>query len=459
MSIFISGMWMGWPSSVSEKFIKHQTNVNVSYSELSWVVSMMDLGNAISPVMAGYMMDHIGRKLTIAVLGPVFIVSWLLPLFVPTTWALYGSRLLAGLGKGMSYTVGPVFLGEIAAVDIRGALSSVFTIQLASGFLFEVMVGPYVSYTMLNTISSVLPVLFTVMFLWVPESPYYLLKRGRKVDADACLQWYRRETDVVTELQQMELNVRKDMENKATFRELFTNRKNFKALMVVVSACVAQRAGGISSLIAYSALMLPEPAPVIGKFEYIIIFAVLLVAVNFVGLTLVDRVGRKPLLIISELSLAAVTFLYGLYFFLPGLAAYTWLPYLCHIAFAVTFAIGVGFIPVVFLGEMFPVNIRSHCSAIASITLALSSFVSNKIFLVVSREYGYYVMLWGFAIINLACAYYAYRYAIETNGKTFLEIQELLEESVKNDVKEKDDKKKRKDATERDRRKQMDDNI
>jgi len=450
MSIFISGMWLGWPSSASDKFMKHQTgDLHVTYDQLSWIVCMMDLGNFISPLFGGYLMDRYGRKMVIAALGPLFIVSWSLTLFVPTTVALYTARLMAGLGKGISYTVVPVFLGEIAGVGIRGALGSVFTIQLSGGVLFEVIVGPYVSYHTLNATSAVVPVLFFIAFLWVPESPYYLLKVGRAADAARCLRWYRgcdAESDsgdedvdpiVATELRLMEANVRKDMENGSAISELFTNRNNLRALAVVVVACAGQRAGGISSLTAYSALILPEPSPILGKFEFIIAFAVVLVVVNFVGLALVDRVGRKPLLIGSEAGLGLVTFVFGVYYFAAehfagAAAAYRWLPYACHTTFAATFSIGVGFIPVVFLGEMFPVNVRSRCSAIASVTLAFFSFVSNKTFLVVSHRYGYYTMFWTFSAVNFACAYFSHRYAVETTGKTFLEIQEILDDSVKN---------------------------
>ncbi|XP_015369604.1 PREDICTED: facilitated trehalose transporter Tret1-2 homolog [Diuraphis noxia] len=450
MSIFISGMWLGWPSSASEKFMKHQTgDLHVTYDQLSWIVCMMDLGNFISPLFGGYLMDRYGRKMVIAALGPLFIVSWTLTLFVPTTVALYTARLMAGLGKGISYTVVPVFLGEIAGVGIRGALGSVFTIQLSGGVLFEVIVGPYVSYHALNATSAVVPVLFFIAFLWVPESPYYLLKVGRAADAARCLRWYRGcdaesgsgdediDATVATELRLMETNVRKDMENGSAIGELFTNRNNLRALAVVVVACAGQRAGGISSLTAYSALILPEPSPILGKFEFIIAFAIVLVVVNFVGLALVDRVGRKPLLIGSEVGLGVVTFVFGVYYFAAehfagAAAAYRWLPYACHTTFAATFSIGIGFIPVVFLGEMFPVNVRSRCSAIASVTLAFFSFVSNKTFLVVSHWYGYYTMFWTFSAVNFACAYFSHRYAVETTGKTFLEIQEILDDSVRN---------------------------
>ncbi|XP_025201452.1 facilitated trehalose transporter Tret1-like [Melanaphis sacchari] len=448
MSIFISGMWLGWPSSASEKFIKHQTGkLHVNFDELSWIVCMMDLGNFISPLFGGYLMDRFGRKKVIAALGPLFIVSWSLTLFVPTTVALYTARLMAGLGKGISYTVVPVFLGEIAGVDIRGALGSVFTIQLSGGVLFEVIIGPYVSYHTLNATSAVVPVLFFIAFLWVRESPYYLLKVGKAADAARCLRWYRGcdagsgsddvNATVAAELQLMEMNVRKDMENGSAFSELFTNRNNFRALAVVVVACAGQRAGGISSLTAYSALILPEPSPVLGKFEFIIAFAIVLVIVNFVGLAMVDRVGRKPLLIGSVSGLGVVTFFFGVYYFAAEYfadtaAAFRWLPYVCHTTFAATFSIGIGFIPVVFLGEMFPVNVRSRCSAFASVTLAFFSFLSNKTFLIVSHNYGYYTMFWTFSAVNFACAYFLHKYAIETTNKTFLEIQEILDDSVRN---------------------------
>lgn len=464
MSIFISGMWLGWSSSASEKFMKQQTGeLHVTYDQLSWIVCMMDLGNFVSPLFGGYLMDRYGRKMVITALGPLFIVSWSLTLFVPTTYALYAARLMAGMGKGISYTVVPVFLGEIAGVSIRGALGSVFTIQLSGGVLFEVIVGPYVSYHTLNAASAVVPVLFFVTFVWVPESPYYLLKVGRAADAAKCLRWYRgcdngndndddADATVATELRLMEVSVRKDMDNGSALGELFTNPNNFRALAVVVVASAGQRAGGISSLTAYSALILPEPSPIMGKFEYIIAFAIVLVVVNFVGLGLVDRVGRKPLLIASEVGLGVVTFIFGIYYFAAdhfadAAATFRWLPYACHTTFAATFSIGIGFIPVVFLGEMFPVNVRSRCSAIASVTLAFFSFVSNKMFLVVSYNYGYHTMFWGFSAVNFACAYFSHRYAVETTGKTFQEIQEILEDSVNNGPKRRKDAKLSLDAT------------
>lgn len=436
-------MWLGWPSSVVEKFIEHKTDFNVNIDELSWIVSTMDLGNVISPLFAGYLMDKIGRKMSTVVLGPLFMITWLLAIYVPTSWALYTARLLAGMGKGMSYTVVPVFLGEIAGVHIRGALSSVFCLQLHMGFLFEAVIGPLVTYRTLNMVSAVVPVLFILTVVWIPESPYYLLKRKRPVEADKCLRWFRSANDdVQDELHKMEINVEKDMENQSTFRQLFSSRKDLRALAIVVTACISQRAGGISCILAYSVLILPEPSPIMSKFGYIMLFATIMVIVNFVSVALVDKIGRRPMLVFSEVSMGVITTVFAVYFYLKRLGVdvsmFTWLPYLCHVSFAVVFAIGVGFIPVVYLGELFPVNIRSHCSAIASTTLAFCSFVTNKMFLLVSQRYGYHTMFCLFAVVNFAGAAYSYKYAVETKGKTFQEIQELLEDAVNGNNKTKD---------------------
>lgn len=432
-------MWLGWPSSVVEKFIKHETDFDVSIDQLSWIVALMDLGNVISPLFAGYLMDRIGRKMSTVILGPLFGVSWLLAVYVPTPAALYVARLMAGLGKGMSYTVVPVYLGELAGVQIRGALSSVFCLQLHAGFLLEAVIGPLVSYGTLNIVSAVVPAIFFAAIVWIPESPYYLLRRNRQPEAAKCLRWFRCEDNVDSELRLMETNVRKEMENQSTFREVFTSRKDRRALSIVVMACFSQRAGGISCILAYSALILPEPAPLMGKFEYIMLFATILVVVNMICVATVDAFGRRPMLITSELVMGVTTAIFAVYYYCypPATAVpnyIRWLPYACHVSFALAFAVGVGFIPVVFLGEMFPVNIRSQCSAIASVTLALCSFVTNKMFLFVSHRYGYHAMFCGFTVVNIAGAIYSYRYAIETKGKTFLEIQQILEESVKKEV-------------------------
>jgi len=120
-----------------EEFVKHETDFNATTDELPWIVATTDLGYDISPLLAGRLMDWMDRKPSTTVLWPFFIVSW----------ALYTARLLTGMGKGISYTVVLVYLGEIESPAICGALGSVFCLWLHFGSL---IIGPLVSYRTLN---------------------------------------------------------------------------------------------------------------------------------------------------------------------------------------------------------------------------------------------------------------------------------------------------------------------
>ncbi|XP_050520692.1 facilitated trehalose transporter Tret1-like isoform X2 [Daktulosphaira vitifoliae] len=433
-SIFIAGSWVGWPSATHKSFENHQTGVEINHTQLSWVVSCMDLGNFFIPLPAGYLMDRFGRKNTVIFLGPLYITSWTLTWLFDNVWALYIARLLGGAGKGISYTVVPIFLGEIAEVKIRGALSTIFAIQLSFGLFFELVFSNIVNYRTLNMISTIIPIIFFLTFIWVPESPFYLLKKNRRDEAAKCLRWYRGGED--SELQKMELNVQEDMKNKGTYKELFTNPKNLRVICIIIIACFSQRAGGISNLIAFGIYTLPKSPPLFDSTIYMIIFGAFQVIFGFVGMSLVDVLGRKPLLIISQVSLGLITFVHGLYFFFKtcmhvNVSEFIWVPCLCLELFSIMFSVGIGFIPVVLLGEMLPVNVRAHGSAVMSMTLAFFSFLANKIFLGITDKFGCYVMFWIYSMVNLTSAFLIYKMAFETKGKTFSEIQEILELRIK----------------------------
>lgn len=426
---------MGWPCSVVEKFVRREADVDADADQISWIVSSMDLGNVVSPLFAGHLMDRVGRRPCVIALGPLFAAAWLLTLCVPNFWSLCAARLLAGVAKGVSYTVVPVYLGEIAGAGIRGALSSVFCVQLYAGTLLEVVVGPLVSYRVLNAVSAVPAVAFALAVIRaVPESPHYLLKANRSREAGDRLRWFRHgdeRADVDAELRETETSVREETENRAAFLETFTagGCGNLKALATVLVPCVAQRAGGMSCLLVYSTFFLPDPAPVMAKSGYTTLFFASVVLFSFAGTALVDRLGRRPLLVLSEAATGTITLLLAAYYYAAGrvdVSRFAWLPYLCHASFSVAFAAGVSFIPVVLLGELFPVNVRSHCSAVVSVALASCSFVANKTFLLVSRRYGYHAAFVVFTVINYSSAVFSYVYTVETKGKTFAEIQEML---------------------------------
>lgn len=219
-------------------------------------------------------------------------------------------RFLAGVGKGVAFTVAPMYLGEIASPGIRGALSTMFAGLLWIGTMFEFGIGPFVSYNTLLIMSLVIPVLFLATFAFMPESPYYLVMRRRNEQARRSLSWLRDspkglpdddndENPVETELKEMKKNVAQEMETKGSFSDLFSSRSNRKAITIVLVISMFQRTCGISPLLAYSSITLPKTHTFIGPDQIIVVFGIILTFSNFLATPLVDRLGRKPLLVFS----------------------------------------------------------------------------------------------------------------------------------------------------------------
>uniref|UniRef100_A0A1B6CTG1 Major facilitator superfamily (MFS) profile domain-containing protein n=1 Tax=Clastoptera arizonana TaxID=38151 RepID=A0A1B6CTG1_9HEMI len=435
LSVFIAGCWLGWPSPAVKMIMNKEAHITIEQDQIAWIVSLMDFGNVLSPIPSGYMADYFGRKITLISTAFLYIVTWVLAIFATTAPYLYAARIGAGIGKGFAFTVVPMYLGELAGVKVRGAISTIFTGLLYSGILFEYCVGPFVSYNVLNIISGIIPIVFFVTFIWMPESPYFLLMKGQQKKARESLAWFRgaNVADVKTneELEEMSRIVKKEMEEKGSFKDLMATPGNRKAMAIVMLLSSFQRLGGISPMLAYTVITLPSTGGYFKPDFYMIIFGIALVVGNFGGIPLIDRVGRKPLLMISCLGCATLTGISCVFYWIQesnDVSSYNWIPYVCFASYGITYSIGIGVIPSTFVAELFPTNVKSFASAIAAIFFAVASFAINRMYLAVQSDLGVFYNFGLFTFSSLVSAVFTYFVVFETKGKTFAEIQKKLNE-------------------------------
>lgn len=437
LSVFIAGCWLGWPSPAVKMLLKNEAHIQIDVQDVSWIVALMDFGNVLSPVPSGYLSDFFGRKITLIGTAFLFLGTWLLAIFGSLPIYLFAARIGAGIGKGVAFTVVPMYLGEIAGVQVRGAVSTIFTGLLYSGILFEYCIGPFLSYRMLNIVSGIIPFVFFLTYIVMPESPYYLLMRGRQKEARRSLVWFRNahKTDeaLERELDEMAKNVQREMEEKGSFLDLVKTVGNRKALLIVMVLSSFQRLSGVSPLLAYTTVTLPATGGGVQRDLYMIIFGVTMVIGNFLGTPLIDKLGRKPLLLASCLGCAVVTgisgvFYYWVYPYKPDelITPYNWVPYACFVTFGITYSLGIGVIPSTFVAELFPTNVKSFASAISAIFFALASFLINKIYLLVAESVGVHYMFLLFTMSSIFSTLFTYFLVFETKGKTFTEIQNKL---------------------------------
>lgn len=417
-----------------------ETHLKLTQNEISWVVALMDFGNILSPIPSGYMSDYFGRKITLLLTAFLYVGTWALVIFGTSAWQVYMARIGAGIGKGVAFTVVPMYLGEIAGVRVRGAISTMFTGLLYSGILFEYCVGPAVSFNTLNLISGVIPIIFFFTFFMLPDSPYYLLMKGRQKEARKSLAWFRNaeinDETLAKELDEMEKTVQREMQEKGSFADLVATPGNRRAMTIVMVLSAFQRFGGISPMLAYTLVTLPKTGGYFQPDIYMVIFGLTMVIGNFIGTPLVDKLGRKPLLILSCTTCALMTGISAVFYWQAGpkndLGSLNWIPYFCLVAYGITYSIGIGVIPSTFVGELFPTNIKSYASSIAAIFFAIASFAINKFYLVIKDDFGAHYMFGFFTLCSIFSVVFTVFVVLETKNKTFSEIQKELNKDCKN---------------------------
>lgn len=149
-------------------------------------------------------------------------------LLFPFVQELYIARLACGLSTGSGYVSTMMYVGEISPARIRGILTSALTVASKFGVLIEWTIGPFLSVRNLALVSLTLPIIFVSSIVWLPESPYHLMRRGRHQEAIETLARLRGTTNVAEEASIIEKSVKIDLENDTGLRELLTVSGNRK---------------------------------------------------------------------------------------------------------------------------------------------------------------------------------------------------------------------------------------
>ncbi|KAL4716031.1 hypothetical protein ACJJTC_002796 [Scirpophaga incertulas] len=444
-----AGTCYGWPSPTLPYLQSPDSSIPTSADEGSWIVSIMILCSAITPVPAAYCADKLGRKTTLLLGAIPFILGWILVIVAKSVAVLYVARMFSGLGYGIVYTVAPMYTGEIATNEVRGALSTLITLMNKVGILAQYCIGPFVSMRTLASINLILPISFILTFLFLPESPYYYLKFERSARAERSLR-HLRTGDIRTELKNIEINVQEDMKNRGTWADLVTEATNRKAMWISLGIFTIQQLCGSAAVVAYAQVIFncttqgtptngtSEETTSIEPYQESIILGCVQVATCILSVILVDRVGRKPLLLLSAVGVGLMNATIGTYFFFDitykgSVASLGWLPLGALLIYIVCYAIGLSTVPYVIIGEMFPTNVKLYASCIAHIYTGISMFAVQKLFQVVKDAYEIYTVFWGFAAFSLMGLVFMMVVLPETKGKSFANIQDHLKRQVARD--------------------------
>ncbi|XP_075235594.1 facilitated trehalose transporter Tret1-like [Lycorma delicatula] len=432
----VLGTIVGWPIINLPTLLSSNSPIKLTKEEISWMMVLLFFGNMISPIPTGYLMDKYGRKSTLMYLSVLPIISWLLIGIGNNAYEFWLSWFLAGLWSGVVYTVVPVYLGEITDPRYRGFINTVFSVVRRIGIVIQFVSGKYIRYNYLALIIIIIPLLFIILFIWAPESPYYYLMKNNKQDAKRELCKLRGKTEdkkeIENELNEMELYVNEEMKNRGRFKDLIATKASRKALFMMETIIILLRISETGSIMGYITATLPKKIfHFLDASQCVMIIETVRLITGLISAILIDAIGRRILMTTASITCGISMLLSGVWYFLNtnsnlDVTDINWIPFLCLVIHNMSYCLGLGPVCSSLRSEYFPMNIKSKSTAITSTTLALVSCIINKTFLTTADSVGLYLNYLIFSISCFVNAIFTLFFVIETKGKTLKEIQDEL---------------------------------
>lgn len=434
MSVCMASMSAGTNFSWSSPCLAELENFNSTTSfhinpeEASWVGSLLAIGALISAIPAGFCADKFGRKNSILFLTVPFISSWIFIVQASDVWMLYVGRLLGGMGTGAICVLAPMYISEITEESLRGPLCSFFALFLCTGILLTFLIATFAKFVLLSSLLAICPIVFGISFIFMPESPVYLIKINKDKLARKSLKFLRGKfAEISNEISDLKKDIENSDEEKAGLKDILTNKHYFKCLVACMILFLFQQLSGINAVIFYTVPIFAASKSEIDPILSSIIVALIQVVVTILVIFIIDKQGRKSYLLHSSvvncLSLATLGFSFHLMHLNISFAGLNLIPLASLMIYIFSFSIGMGPIPWLILGELLSPEIVGTISGIAVMLNWFTGFVVTKSFGPMMAILGPFITFYIFAIFNALCTLSVYFFVPETRGRNHQEIQ------------------------------------
>ncbi|CAH0697160.1 unnamed protein product [Spodoptera exigua] len=407
------------------------TKLSLTPSEASWVASLLCLGALWGAGPAGLISEYFGRKKTLLYLALPLVVSWILVASSPNVYGLYVGRFVGGMALG-AFSVGiPPYVEDIAEKHILPTLANFYHVHFSCGVLFGYIIGLVENTSWLTVLCASVPTAFFVAFIFLPESPAYLMSQGKFHEAKAALRYFRGiDNDIDSEMKALKERLRNSAKIKVTFKELFGTRSTVKALIVSFLLMVFQQMSGIFPVLFYTKNIFETFAISLNPPSAAIILGFCFVSSTYFSTMLLKVVRRRILLMVSFAAMAVNLACLGIYYhlkasnFTPG---GTWIPLFTLCLFVSFYASGVGPIPWLMLREIFPTHMTRRATALTAgfhwfLAFCVTKFYQNLIDMV---KHGWTLL--AFCIVCIVGIAFVFFFVPETKGRTLEEIQNEFE--------------------------------
>jgi sugar porter (SP) family MFS transporter len=396
----------------------------LSSRELGVTVAMALLGTIVGAMSAGIPGQKWGGRETLRVLAIFYVVSALGCAVAWNWYALLFARFIGGLAIGGSSVLGPVYIAELAPAKLRGRLVGLFQINIAIGILFAYFSNYCIARMGLGAtewrwqfgVAAVPAVLFLALLFGIPPSARWLVTQNRVAEARAVLQLMGAENPE-NELGEIVGSIH--LERLQTSEPLFAWKYRFP-IFLAISIGMFNQLSGINAILYYLNDIFAAAgfSKMSGELQSVAIGGMNLVA-TLLAMTVIDRIGRKTLLLIGSVGTAACLAGVARVFFTQGHQSYLLWLLVAYIAF---FAISQGAVIWVYIGEVFPNRVRAKGQALGSSSHWIMNAMIAYTFPQLAKSSGAYPFVF-FAAMMVVQFFVVLFFYPETKGVTLEQLQ------------------------------------
>jgi len=399
--------------------------------QLGWGVSSLLVGAIVGAFGSGVLSDMYGRKKVLIFVALFFAVSCTFTALATSSVIFISARLFGGLAVGAASVLSPMYVAEVAPPRNRGMLVAIYQLAIVLGILCSYTIN-YGLHNIDNNwrwmfATGILPsVLFFVGLFFIPESPRWLYKAGRKDDSLKVLTRIGGESLAKIEIQEISDSLKGDM-SSVSISELFKPGVR-KVMLIGFILAVFVQISGINTVIDYAPkILLAAGVEINNALLQTSLVGLINFIFTFVAILFIDKLGRRTLYLIGSMGMVITLVLLAISFYLKMEGIFT---LICILAFIACFASCIGPVFWTLLSEIFPNRIRGKAIAFASFTQWIFNFFVVLLFPHFLASVGGTKTFLFLAIMSLLQWLFTFLYVPETKGKSLEEIERGWEKQI-----------------------------
>lgn len=424
----VGGLLFGYDTGVISGailFIKKQFSLSATMEEI--VVSAVLVGAVMGALIGGALTSRFGRRKLIILAGIIFTVSAFGTALAPSIPWLIAAMIVSGIGIGIASFISPMYIAQVVPAKVRGSLVVVNMLAITSGIVIAYLVDYAFSFSgqwrYMFGLAAIPSIGLTIGMWWLPDSPRWLISRSKIEQAKQILQRFRTEADVGPEIADTQQSM--NIQGMGGIKGLSQPSLRMP-LIVGLGLAIFQQITGINTVIYY--------APTIFKFAGISAVGPAILAgagltmvmwvFHVLAIFLLDRIGRRPLLLFGVAGQVIGLAILGAAFHFPQLASFkSYVAIGGLVIYVACFAFGLGPIFWLLISEIYPLKVRGAAMSAVTVTNWALNLAVAVTFLTLVGVLGHAGTFWLYGIIAIGAWVFFYLLVPETKGKTLEQIE------------------------------------